>query len=217
MGKLTHYISPNALRSIIQGTVAYDYKQRTITTADCYSLNYPGTYVVSLGTDGRQGEFLDHVEMVNLASKLNAYADASEVWLKGPERWDATSLASRIARQVVRDIEMIYVDIDDSDPPRYGARDTKVTNIRLFAEWMQKRADTMIDEDPLGTTRLQQAPIMVGCCKRPFSERLRVHDPPTVPNKSGLKEITYTWALLISAIKDMGLNPDIVKLPVFVY
>lgn len=57
--KLTQVVHPKMLRSIAQGTVAYDYENGTIIDGDYYGDHLSGTYMVSVAIEGRKGSFLN--------------------------------------------------------------------------------------------------------------------------------------------------------------
>lgn len=217
MGKLTHYMSPTLLRSIIKGTVAYDFCQGKLAMNECYKTSSPGTYVVSVAIKGRQGKSLGANELSLLAGRLRNYAAAGHDFQR-LNRWDQTDSQHTIHRKFIQDVEGTFLTVaNDLATPKFAESDSEIANIEALAQSIQDRSDKGMALDVTGSVYQQQAPLMVGCTHKSFDQRFKAFVPPSPPNATGLDGTTHTWALLLCALKDMGHDVDIVKLLVIVY
>lgn len=218
MERLTHHVSPRLLRSIIQGTVAFDKEQRKLQPSDSYNEDTAsGTYVVSVAIRGRKGAFLNPNELSDLSELLEKYANAGEEYLKGDKKWDPLDATNEALRQFVRRVEGRFCEVGADKAPKFASTSNEITSLRLLANNMRFRSVEGLKMDPTGQTHQIQAPLMVGCTFKSFSERLKAHDPNPKPQPANLSSTTHTWGILICALKDMGLSPKVVKLPALAY
>lgn len=218
MGKLMHGVSRNLLKSVIRGTVAYDYGQGKLSRFDCYGMNYPGTYVVSVGVNGTGGMFLTAKEMSRVASTLEMYAQAGDSYQKAGKKWKPNDPDAEKLRKHARAVEENYNKVDADAPPKFASSASEVASVFFLAQSMELRYTNMKKHNPTGNIRSWQAPLMVGCAaKTKIGDRMKAHDLPSNATSSSFTNTTHTWALLLCAMDHNRVSPEVFKMPLFVY
>ncbi|KAI1375739.1 hypothetical protein F4677DRAFT_445903 [Hypoxylon crocopeplum] len=137
---LLHAIPKDLLRSLILGTVAFDFSQSPKPAS--YAVDGPGAYVAAMTISGRSGKWLSRNEIAELIQKLDKYVAAYEAWKthcgqpKGAIDTDLDSYAKMVDSQ-------------------YGARDANKTEELRFA-----------NDDAVAKIRpFTSSPLYVGCSK----------------------------------------------------
>ncbi|KAJ0108282.1 uncharacterized protein J7T55_005259 [Diaporthe amygdali] len=218
MASLLHYVNVKLLRSIIAGTLAYDLYQDQDLGANCqYNENCsPGTYVVSLSIKGREGKFLNIKELRALADWVDEYAEGAETWNSNDRTWDDQDPLHIAARDFIKDVDSRAGRADPDVEPRFGPTTEAIKRLRELARMFRRRADMPLDVQNRGETYQIQAPVMVGCTAETIAEGTKAHVPQCTdvnslyPAANSLQNTTKTWALTVSLLYYMDLEPDIV-------
>lgn len=218
MTNLLHYVNVKLLRSIIAGTLAYDLYQDHDLGANCqYNENCsPGTYVVSLSIEGRQGRFLNIQELRYLADLVKDYAGGADMWFKNGKTWDDNDLQHEEAKSFIKDVDSLAGRANPDGEPRFGANGSAIEKLRELARMFRRRADASLDVQNSGQTYQTQAPVMVGCTAETIASQIKAHVPQWTdlnhlsPAADSLQSTTNTWALTVSLLYYMDLKPDIV-------
>lgn len=218
MASLLHYVNVKLLRSIIAGTLAYDLHQDPDLGANCqYNDNCSaGTYVVSLSIKGRQGKFLSMRELRRLALEVGDYADGAELWIKNKMAWDDQDLKHRQAMKFIQVVDNKAGRADPAGKPRFGDNAGAVKKLRELQGMFSRRAIAALDLQNNGDTWQIQAPVMVGCTTETIGKRTLAHKPqftagnPLNPAANSLTSTTKTWALTLSLLYYLKLEPEVV-------
>ncbi|TDZ14410.1 hypothetical protein Cob_v012670 [Colletotrichum orbiculare MAFF 240422] len=207
MIKLMHMIPRELLRSIIQGTVAYDDQRWTRpgaagqgTLAE-YSHDGPGIYVIALSVNNRNGEFLSWDEMQIFLGQLEGYIDAYDIM--ATKQINARSQDDRFKVYAARFIEKQFRKPNDDGPLFFISSDSGASSARLLLASFRRRAPLQPPDDP--KVPQYQSPLYVGCSEE-LSKDLEDH----TLNQS-LASINKLLGLTVSIMQAMDLEPIITK------
>lgn len=218
MASLLHYVNVKLLRSIIAGTLAYDLHQDPDLGANCQYNDScsAGTYVVSLSIKGRQGKFLSMRELSRLALEVGEYADGAELWIKNKMAWDDQDLKHIQAMKLIKEIDSKAGRADPGGKPRFGDNPGAIKKLKELGCMFRRRAIASLDAQNNGDTWQIQAPVMVGCTTETIGKRTLAHQPqftagnPLHPAANSLTSTTKTWALTLSLLYYLDLEPEVV-------
>lgn len=217
MASLLHYVNVKLLRSIIAGTLAYDLHQDPDLGANCqYSDSCSaGTYVVSLSIKGRQGKFLSTRELNHLALLVKDYADGAELWNKNKKAWDNQDHKHIQAKKFIKEVDNAAGRADPGGKPRFGDNGGAVEKLKELRCMFRRRVIASLDVQNHGNTWQIQAPVMVGCTTETIAKRTSAHKPQFTagnlhPAANSLTSTTKTWALTLSLLYYMNLEPEVV-------
>ncbi|RKL47032.1 hypothetical protein BFJ72_g2769 [Fusarium proliferatum] len=189
MCELLHSMSPKVIKSIIQGTVAYDShpKQsegRSLINSEfpCFETPVkgrdppiPGVYVIALYRQftSHRGEFLNIAEMKMLIEDMEEYVKGYRVHAKlradiraGIRRSESDlSRDDLLAVRLVRGVDFYAAykpsTMSDTAPPLFIKDDGDAAEIEALVRTY--RAMCRPDLDPTERVRMRQSPLYVGC------------------------------------------------------
>ncbi|KAK6859483.1 hypothetical protein PG995_003119 [Apiospora arundinis] len=212
LAMLLHCIPPTLMRSIVAGTVAHDFLDRSTPSPDVYSADGAGTYVAGIAIQGRDDGFLTYPELSDLVAALEDYCKSYKLQKRRggqPPTNPSEILADTIARQI--DDEFGGRVPSKPDSHRWIPNDDALRRVELFVASLKDRLAS-IDRDGLSRTTIHiQSPLMVGCSKL-LRDRMPHH---TGADGSSLRSTTYTWGLTLCCIQAcLQLTPRPVVQPV---
>lgn len=218
MASLLHYMNAKLLRSVIAGTLAYDLCQDRDLDKNCqYNDNATaGTYVVSLSIKGRQGRFLNIQELRKLTNLVKQYTQSAEIWNKNGKVWDKHNFQHLQAMRFIEGVDSKAAQADPDGQPQFGPNGAAIDKLWELASMFGRRVIVGLDVQNQGQTCQIQAPVMVGCTSETIAKWAKAHYPqlteanPLVPAASSLRSTTKTWALTLSLLHYMDLEPVIV-------
>ncbi|TDZ13265.1 hypothetical protein C8035_v006661 [Colletotrichum spinosum] len=207
MIKLMHMVPRELLRSIIQGTVAYDDQPWTRpgaagqgTLAE-YSHDGPGIYVIALSVNNRNGEFLSWDEMQTFLEHLEGYIEAYEI--TATKQVNARSHGDRLKVNEAKSIEKQFRSPSQDGPLFFISSDSGAASARLLLANFRRRAPLQLPDDP--QVPQFQSPLYVGCSDE-LSKRLDNYNLT-----HSLTSVNKLLGLTVSIMKAMQLDPVITK------
>ncbi|KAI1855710.1 hypothetical protein JX265_012155 [Neoarthrinium moseri] len=209
---LLHTIPRTLLKSIIVGTVAHDFlnNQNDPPRPVHYSGEGGGTYVAAMCIAGRNGSFLNAIEIQELVDALRKYCvgyrfqkvhGASPITPqhKAYDQW-ARGVDSAFGSRPSKAADALWIANDDA-----------LKRVELLILSFTQRLHPSRHHGKSKTLYHRQGPLMVGCSKL-LKVRMKQHDPF---DPSHLSLTTYTWALTLCLIKaELHLTPQVVVKPV---
>ncbi|KAF5643341.1 hypothetical protein F25303_6279 [Fusarium sp. NRRL 25303] len=218
MCELLHSMSPKVIKSIIQGTVAYDShpKQsegRSLINSDfpCFETPVkgrdppiPGVYVIALYRQftGHRGEFLNIAEMKMLIEDMEEYVKGYRVHAKlradiraGIRRSESDlSPDDQLAVRLVRGVDFYAAHkpstMSNTAPPLFIKDDGDAAEIEALVRTY--RAMCRPDLDPTEQVRMKQSPLVKGINK-PLGLTISIFRRQRVPVELAVKVVLRTW------------------------
>ncbi|KAK8040206.1 hypothetical protein PG993_008617 [Apiospora rasikravindrae] len=204
-------LPPELLKSIVTGTFAYDVLSSAGTNPFTYKLDGMGTYIYGLAIQGRNGHFLNVMEIERLIEALKKYCrcySRQKAHGGNPATPQDNALAIWAGG-----IDSAYGSRPGNTPNklRFIQNDDALKRVNSFVQGLQRRCDAIANAGKSNAVYLTQAPLGVGCSKN-LPHRVPQHNPN---DSSGLRHSTYTWCLTLCIIKkQLHLDPKTVVLPV---
>lgn len=216
MISLLHYINVKLLRSIIAGTLAYDLVNDKNLREKCQynDREAPGTYVVSLSIKGRYGKFLNMRELRELAGLVTDYAEKAGIWVKN-KGWDDQNPTHVAAWKFIEEVDNKCSRASPLRVPLFAPREGAIDKLKELAKMFDRRVNLALDVQNSYETYHVQAPVMVGCTADTIANRTVAHEPqfvkdsPLTPISTSLQSTTKTWALTLSLLSYMRLEPRV--------
>ncbi|KAI6083293.1 hypothetical protein F4821DRAFT_271847 [Hypoxylon rubiginosum] len=215
---LFHTIHRKTLRSLVLGQLPHDLHDRYSSNwNNVYDKEGPGTYLIGISIEDRQGAFLNWKEIKKVTGHLEEYRAGCEAWTQGQlgESYGQSQITSAqksaIQKACLIDNEMELDDDKKWEPgsrlvaPKCMGGKGGVSNINHLIEMLGRRVNESFDED----TYQISSPVYTGCGRR-MPKRLLGHDP----DYSNLKSSSHVLRLLQSCIRYMGLKPLIHSIPI---
>ncbi|KAM0542124.1 hypothetical protein ACHAPJ_012949 [Fusarium lateritium] len=219
MCELLHSMSPSSIKSIIQGTVAFDESERNL---HCFEIpektpanpeKIPGVYVVGLcrRMHGGQGRFLNIKEMKSLISDLKDYVKGYEAYTKAQRNIAAGGFISmknlssddqkaiRLFKGVDNYSGALQSTLDKGDPI-FIEKDDEIPSIKALINTYESMCDITLD--PTESIRMRQSPLYVGCSKD-LANRTKVYK-----NNGSLKGINKPLGLTVSVLKRLHIDVE---------
>ncbi|KAG7047474.1 hypothetical protein JMJ77_0010826 [Colletotrichum scovillei] len=198
--EVLHIIPRDLLRSIIKGTVAMDFGPNRPHDYDEDS-SEAGIYVIAVSVDGRDGKFLNWSELGELTTALQTYADAYTIHKRGAPRGITESVKTSIAKEIDLAVNGQWT----AAKTRFICNDTQHQHVMAFIENLQRRRTPMFPGVAEAAIHQEQCPLYIGCSSK-LNETL-----PKYSLSTNLGGINNLLALLISALRHMGLEPAITR------
>ncbi|KAK0639098.1 hypothetical protein B0T16DRAFT_394889 [Cercophora newfieldiana] len=194
--------------SLAQHTLAYDFGRDQQARPSTYSHVYRGVYATAIRIEGRDGRFLTSAELKKVRGRIISYVDAAEKWCR-----DGDSLSAG-ERDAIDRLDRHYISAQRARSrtgPRFIEGKKTVVKFRRFVEMLRRYQYVGAPGGaPADDTQpMIQCPQMVGCTTRAIYSRVEQHRPD-----SGLQMTTSTWACMLCAIKEIGLEPLVVGVPI---
>ncbi|RYC85973.1 hypothetical protein BFJ63_vAg11153 [Fusarium oxysporum f. sp. narcissi] len=228
MCELLHSMSPKVIKSIIQGTVAYDSHPRQNEGRSLLDSNFPcfetpakgsgppipGVYVVALyrKVKGQRGEFLNIEEMRKLIEDIEEYIKGYQVHAKlradiraGNSKSESyLSTDDRAAVDHVRGVDY-YANyktptMSNTTTPIFITDDGEIPEIEALVRTY--KAMCRPDLDPTDQVRIKQSPLYVGCSNN-LAERTHRY------TQTSLKGINKPLGLTISILRRHNLDVEL--------
>ncbi|ROV91577.1 hypothetical protein VPNG_09714 [Cytospora leucostoma] len=205
-------IPRDMLKSIVLGTVAWDYYPRASRTPPgCYKTPKKrgyGIYVFGLAVEGRDGKWLTANELNRLIKDLRTYVLGYDMYMSNGGAWPNTSLARVETRDLVAEVDSQLIEHRTLvTGPRFVASEHGRQGLVDLIASLQRRADKSLEINPAGETPLIQTPIYTGLSSD-LASRMPKHD---VNSKDGLKSSNKAHGLICSLMKLQGLQPRAVS------
>ncbi|ROV89453.1 hypothetical protein VMCG_10232 [Cytospora schulzeri] len=204
-------IPRDMLKSIILGTVAWDYYPRKgKIPRDHYKKpikNGYGIYVFGLAVGGREGKWLKANELNKLIGELRRYVRGYERWRDLHRTWSDASIQDVELRDFITEVDAQLGRHDtDASGPRYVQSEHSMKGMLDLIKSLQRRADKSLEINPAGDTPLIQTPIYTGLSAN-LASRMPKHDPN---GKDGLRSSNKAHGIICSLMKLQGLQPKAV-------
>ncbi|KAI4869743.1 hypothetical protein F4820DRAFT_405859 [Hypoxylon rubiginosum] len=158
-----------------------------------YKSDGPGTYIVSMGVQGRNGR--------GPSDKMDAYLDAYEV-LENSVPEHRTPAECKLVQDAQR-IDLFYAEkFENNGKPAFLEKDAETRTrkmrclINMFRGFRTKA--------PNPDKPLLQTPSYVGCATESICGQSSGHLP-----SNEFQGSDYAWWLTMSCLRDMGLAPDV--------
>ncbi|KAI1138011.1 hypothetical protein F5Y05DRAFT_418922 [Hypoxylon sp. FL0543] len=204
MFMLLHAIPKDLLKSLILGTVAFDFLSST-TPPKHYDSEGAGAYVAAMAIEGRNGKWLSRIDVRDLRKNLNKYIRAYLAWKThrgNPSKPDHVELCA-----FARNVDNQFGSREASKPEDMRfINDDSIMKINSFIRSLDRRSDPSLP----GSDLVYQisSPLYVGCAKN-MKNRATVYQP-----ESGLKQANKLWSLVCCMLGYMGKTPIVKVVPV---
>lgn len=163
MFTLVHAMSPSSIKSVIQGTVAYDTAQGTTTWHDAPSVGgvrTPGVYVVALQSQP-DGRFLSKDEILRVVDGIEDYITGCEVLRDKPAAANRNS-GEKVKVRWVEAVDAAYSANKrkfSAARPKFNRDLDNLSGLRATAAMLRRRCVDGVSD----TVRQKQSPIYTGC------------------------------------------------------
>ncbi|KAI0168520.1 hypothetical protein BJ166DRAFT_624187 [Pestalotiopsis sp. NC0098] len=200
---LIHSIPKHLIKAAILGITAPLTKSPSTTEGhldkDTYIIDGPGTYIATIAINGREGKFLDGIELEKLVSLLQDYIEAEKI-INDPNM--AAHQRPDLATLVYEIDSAYYNNAVPNDSPIY------ITSLkhRRKVEAMIGTLQEMREHAEPGVY-VCQAPQYVGCTTTTITGGTKVYFPSS---KWDPVKGNYVYWLVLSCLHHMGLRPDVV-------
>lgn len=204
-------IPRDMLKSIVLGTVAWDYYPRP---GNALRNHYRkptkggyGIYVFGLAVDGRDGKWLTANELDRLVGDLKRYVRGYERWRDLDGVWSDASIDDVELRDFITEVDTQLRNPQTAqDGPRYLMKEHGREGMLDLIKSLQRRVDKSLEINPAGDTPLIQTPIYTGLSTN-LASRMPQHDPTS---KAGLRYSNRAHGMMCALMKLQGLQPKAV-------
>ncbi|KAK4193986.1 hypothetical protein QBC40DRAFT_260464 [Triangularia verruculosa] len=208
---------PNTLtQSLIRHTLAYDILTRA-KGLHTYPSEHKGVYAAAIAVQGRGGKFLSVDEIQKLISAIQDYRRGVKLWLNHGKKWKPTSTSDRKRRTAVKDIDSQLVRLprspSDISKPRFGQSKRGLVRLEQLCSMLEGFGEAAATHAFGTTLPLHQSPLMIGCSSVSMKARCRAHK---YEYGGSFCNTTWTWEFALCVMASLGLEPEVVTVPILV-
>lgn len=204
--RILHTIPRQVLVSLVLGTFARDFMNKSGKPDHYRDMRGFGVYAVAIAVAGRDGAWLKPTELSKLIDHLERYIDTSTKY------WDRKCAAprdadERSARDFVTNIDNMFGQHAPEKGPRFVLSNEAdvLDSWRALVSSLRRRRDNSLAIDPSGRKPLLQGPLYTGCSVT-LELRSKAYDPQSGRTRK-LTGVNRAYAIMMSLMMYMSLDP----------